>query len=1251
MYLINIKGPAGEKGETGATGPQGPAGEKGETGATGPQGPAGEKGETGETGAQGPAGEKGETGATGAQGPAGEKGETGATGAQGPAGEKGDAGKSAYELYIEAHPEYTGTEEQWLKDLIEGNLVDAVRHTVIFNPNNGSQPWTETVLDGKKVAKPNDPTYGDNIFLGWYHNEYDEKWVFSGYSVTEDIVLTAKWSSSTGEEVPDVETPLPDPDPTPDPDPDNPGVDVPTGEILTIDEAISMTKSLAQGSKSTESYYIKGTIDEIWNSTYGNFNFGPRENQFTVYGTYSSDGSVAYQNMTAKPMIGDEIVFYGQLYHFYNASSTTPTKYEVENAWLISINGVKVNADGTLEGGTTGGDSGNNGETITPINPGTQWTNDDFGNYYSGIDFSNNSTLLSQLQSLNSRKRTRIVGYDSMPSKFYQTDYDPNNTSKVIGFYTNSSATYSGNMNREHVWPKSHGSAGTLEDDIHMTRPTYSADNSSRGNSFYVEGMAHSANGWDPKTAGMLEESRGYAARIIFYCVVADSRLSLIDESYSSTSNANPDYKMGKLSDLLRWNLKYAVDVTELNRNNGAQSLQGNRNPFIDNPYLACAIWGNYNATTRAICADYDVIVDPYTGDVTLPDGSEIPGTGGGSEGGEDPEVTPDPTPDPEPSTPSTGAKYEKVTSSLTDWSGKYLITHEGSSVALNGSSSNINAAGNHTSVTIANNSIPWSETLESASFTIAKVSDGYTIKTSTGNYIGATANANAIETSSSALINSISFVNSDEISIVSSANTYLRFNTSWNGFRYYKSSSYSSQSPVQLYKLNSSTGGGTTVEPSNPTEDVTNIDFNSSKVTFKNKNDINYYEYGIPTMNNGSTSPKVLVIPVQFSDVTAQSKGYTIQGIKNAFLPKSETNATLDYYSVYDYFYTSSYGKLSLDITVCENWFTPTNDSSYYASYVDADGYFMGDQLVMDEALAYLSTIMDLSEFDSDGDSVIDSVIVINTLDIDPNTDINWAYQYYNYLTDDEGYYYEYDGVSANTYLWAQYGFLFDDGTSEDYNGLANPTNTYTFIHEFSHVLGADDYYDYSDLGNHPLNGYDIMDSSTADHCPFTKMHYGWLDSTRLITTSTTVTVDLNAFEETGDTIIIANNYDETKGVYQEYWLICYYNNTGLNESPYGLFEDAGIVVYHVNATLASEVYEGETYYYFANSNSDASHEYGTVNNLIEFVTNGSDYVYTVGDSLSSTVKDDNNVKVPYTFKVDSIDSTKATLTFTVNN
>ena len=75
--VTDLKYIKGDKGDTGATGPQGP---KGDTGATGPQGP---KGDVGATGPQGP---KGDTGATGPQGP---KGDTGATGPQGPKGTDG----------------------------------------------------------------------------------------------------------------------------------------------------------------------------------------------------------------------------------------------------------------------------------------------------------------------------------------------------------------------------------------------------------------------------------------------------------------------------------------------------------------------------------------------------------------------------------------------------------------------------------------------------------------------------------------------------------------------------------------------------------------------------------------------------------------------------------------------------------------------------------------------------------------------------------------------------------------------------------------------------------------------------------------------------------------------------------------------------------------------------------------------------------------------------------------------------------
>ena len=49
---------------------------------------------------------------------------------------------------------------------------------------------------------------------------------------------------------------------------------------------------------------------------------------------------------------------------------------------------------------------------------------------------------------------------------------------------------------------------------------------------------------------------------------------------------------MGKLSDILRWNLTYGVKQREMNRNEAVEAIQGNRNPFIDHPSYADKIWG-----------------------------------------------------------------------------------------------------------------------------------------------------------------------------------------------------------------------------------------------------------------------------------------------------------------------------------------------------------------------------------------------------------------------------------------------------------------------------------------------------------------------------------------------------------------------------------------------------------------------------------------------------------------------------------
>lgn len=253
-----------------------------------------------------------------------------------------------------------------------------------------------------------------------------------------------------------------------------------------------------------------------------------------------------------------------------------------------------------------------------PKEPATvsAYQNNDAATYYSSIDqYDSENTLKTKLNTLNSSKRRRLIPYNNMPSYFSQTD--PGSSSgKVMSFYSGKSAYYSGNMNKEHVWPFSRlnttGERGDtdIEKDMQMIRPTLTSENANRGNSFFVEGMKDKTNGWDPAMENFGDETyRGDSARIIFYCAIADLDLTLSDATREGTYL----HSMGKLSDLLRWNLEYPVKNREKTRNEAVESLQGHRNPFIDHPEYACRIWGNFNDETKRICGSHGV-----EGDVTI---------------------------------------------------------------------------------------------------------------------------------------------------------------------------------------------------------------------------------------------------------------------------------------------------------------------------------------------------------------------------------------------------------------------------------------------------------------------------------------------------------------------------------------------------------------------------------------------------------------------------------------------------------
>ena len=153
------------------------------------------------------------------------------------------------------------------------------------------------------------------------------------------------------------------------------------------------------------------------------------------------------------------------------------------------------------------------------------------------------------------------------------------------------------------------------------------------------------------------------------------------------------------------------------------------------------------------------------------------------------------------PVTP-TDSEYVKITSTddLTD--GEYLIVYEKDSIAFDGSLETLDAVSNTIEVTIENNKIAGNTEVDAATFIYDAVSG--TLKSASGYYIGQTSDANGLKSSKTeAYTNTIIFDDDDNANILSSGGAYLRYNDASNQtrFRYFKSSTYTGQKAIALYK------------------------------------------------------------------------------------------------------------------------------------------------------------------------------------------------------------------------------------------------------------------------------------------------------------------------------------------------------------------------------------------------------------------------------------------------------------------
>lgn len=223
--------------------------------------------------------------------------------------------------------------------------------------------------------------------------------------------------------------------------------------------------------------------------------------------------------------------------------------------------------------------------------------------YYAPAIGKTGSTLKTSLHDIID-DNTRL-SYDAVWTALKDTDQDPSNTSNVIELYTGRSIAKSNNgggtgqWNREHVFAQSRGDFTTSAGpgtDLHHLRAEDVQVNGTRGNKDFDNGgsaVSGCTDCWtDTDSFEPRDAVKGDVARMLFYMAVRYNGDDGFRDLELSNVSGTAVPRLGDLDILLQWNAADPVDAFEMRRNDRIHAQwQGNRNPFVDHPEWAAAIW------------------------------------------------------------------------------------------------------------------------------------------------------------------------------------------------------------------------------------------------------------------------------------------------------------------------------------------------------------------------------------------------------------------------------------------------------------------------------------------------------------------------------------------------------------------------------------------------------------------------------------------------------------------------------------
>ena len=292
-----------------------------------------------------------------------------------------------------------------------------------------------------------------------------------------------------------------------------------------------------------------------------------------------------------------------------------------------------------------------------------------------------------------------------------------------------------------------------------------------------------------------------------------------------------------------------------------------------------------------------------------------------------------------------------------------------------------------------------------------------------------------------------------------------------------------------------------------------------------------------------------LLVVPLKIKGYEEYATSENLKKINDSFFLSDSLN-TLGYYSLSEYYKISSYNKLNIKGEVTP-WIdldltTKEISSSSISNYtLDCGTYFPTEK-----AINYIKENLniDLTKYDNDKDGFIDGVYFIYGCptfldDSSLSSSTFWNFTYYNVLNKDKA---SISSPVLMTYSWSSFDMLSkgSDKTKLD---------THTYIHEFGHQLGLNDYYDTSNSGGlnpytSPMGGLDMMDNNVGDHSAFSKFALGWVNPYVVNGDYGEVNIELKSLLSDGECIILpTKEYNNTP--FDEYFMIEYVKNDSINK------------------------------------------------------------------------------------------------------